>query len=165
MDFACGPDVGIIGTLCPFSFRLYSLIAIALAVVALAASLVYLARARYLRIDPAVVAGAGCRATGRCAYGLEVASTDPASKLFWAKAQWFGLTLAPVLWLATAARGTSDWPTILGGRRWLLWLLIPALIMILVLTNDWHGLVWSKPVLAHNDSTLPLRLERGRSSG
>ncbi len=94
-------------------------------------------------------------------YGLEVASTDLNSKLFWAKAQWLGLTIAPVLWLATAARSTSDWPAVLGGRRWLLWLLIPLLIMGLVVTNDWHGLVWSQPALAQSDSTLPLHLNRG----
>ncbi len=42
------------------------------------------------------------------AYGLEVASTTEASKLLWAKVQWVGLTLAPVLWLVCAARGASN---------------------------------------------------------
>jgi PAS domain S-box-containing protein len=94
-------------------------------------------------------------------YGLEVASTDPAAKLFWAKTQWFGVALAPVLWLATAAHGTSEWPRLLGRRRWLWWLIVPAFALLLVATNDVHHLVWIKTLLAQNDPALPLRLERG----
>jgi NtrC-family two-component system sensor histidine kinase KinB len=136
------------------------LIAFALAIVALAASLfVWHMRATY-GSSPLLLLTLVAAQWSLC-FGLEVASTDPAAKLFWAKAQWFGLTLAPVLWLATAARGASEWPLLLGRWRWLLWLLIPALIMILVLTNDLHHLVWSRTLLAQNDSTLPLRLERG----
>jgi PAS domain S-box-containing protein len=136
------------------------LIAVTLAVVALVASLyIWRVRATYGSI-PLLLLTLVAAQWSLC-FGLEVASTDPDAKLFWAKVQWFGLTLAPVLWLATAARGTSDWPQILGGRRWLLWLLIPALFMILVLTNDLHHLVWIRTLLAQSDNTLPLRLERG----
>ena len=141
-------------------FSPQSLIAVALAVVALVASLyIWRVRATYGSI-PLLLLTLIAAEWSLC-FGLEVASQDPVAKLIWAKTQWFGLTLAPVLWLATAARGTSEWPLILGGRRWLIWLLIPALIMILVATNDAHNLVWTKVVLPENGSTLPLILERG----
>jgi two-component system, NtrC family, sensor histidine kinase KinB len=143
----------------PLQFSPLFLIAVALAVVALAASLfIWRVRATYGSI-PLLLLTLVAAQWSLC-FALEVASTDPATKLIWAKAQWFGLTLAPVLWLATAARGTNDWPLVLGGRRWLIWLLIPALIMILVGTNDVHNLVWGQPVMAHNDSTMPLSMER-----
>jgi NtrC-family two-component system sensor histidine kinase KinB len=142
----------------PLQFSPLFLIAIALAVIALAASLyIWRVRATYGSI-PLLLLTLIAAQWSLC-YGLEVASPDLASKLFWVKAQWLGVVLAPVLWLATAARGTSDWPMVLGGRRWLLWLLIPLLIIGLVITNDFHGLVWSQPVLG--GSSLPLRLERG----
>jgi PAS domain S-box-containing protein len=144
----------------PLQFSLLLLTAIAMAVIALAAALyVWHVRDTYGSIPLLLLALVA--AYWSLCYGLEAASADLTSKLFWVKAQWLGLAVAPVLWLATAARSTSDWPAVLGGRRWLLWLLIPLLITGLVLTNDWHGLIWSHPVLAQNDSTLPLRLERG----
>jgi PAS domain S-box-containing protein len=143
----------------PLQFSPLFLIAIAMAVVALAAAFyIWHVRDTYGSIPLLLLALVA--AYWSLCYGLEVASADLASKLFWAKAQWLGLTIAPVLWLATAARSTSDWPAVLGGRRWLLWLLIPLLIMVLVVTNDWHSLVWSRPALSQNDSTLPLRVER-----
>jgi PAS domain S-box-containing protein len=140
-------------------FSPLSLIAITLAVVTMAASLyVWRVRDTYGSIPLLLLTLAA--AEWSLAFGLESAAVDLPSKLLWVKMQWLGLTLAPMLWLATAARGTGDWPRVLGKRRWLLWLIIPLLIMGLVLTNDWHNLVWSNPVLAHNDNTLPLRLER-----
>jgi PAS domain S-box-containing protein len=144
----------------PLHLSLLFLTASALAVVALAASLyVWRARATFGSI-PLLLLTLIAAQWSLC-FGLEVASTDPSVKLFWAKAQWLGVTLAPVLWLATAARGTGDWSTLLSGRRWLSWLVIPVLIMLLVTTNEAHGLVWIRSALTDNDSTLPLRLERG----
>jgi PAS domain-containing protein len=144
----------------PLQLSLMSLVAIALAVVALVAALyIWRVRATYGSI-PLLLLTLAAAQWSLC-FGLEVASTDLTAKLFWAKAQWLGAALVPVLWLATAARSTSDWPLVLGGRRWLLWLLIPLLIICLVATNEWHGLIWSEVTLARNGSTLPLQLERG----
>ncbi len=95
------------------------------------------------------------------AYALEVASITQDSKLLWAKVQWSGSTFAPVLWLACAARGTSNGKIIFGYGRWLLWLIIPALVLLLVWTNEWHGLVWREVRLADQGLAMPLRLERG----
>jgi PAS domain S-box-containing protein len=142
-----------------FQFSPLSLAAIALAVI-LAASL-YIWRVRDTYGSVALLLLMLAAAQWSLCYGLEVASIDLSTKLFWAKAQWIGLALAPVLWLATAAHGTRDWPALLGGWRRLLWLLVPLLIIGLVITNDLHGLMWKNPVLPHDDSTLPLSIERG----
>ncbi len=144
----------------PLQFSPLFLIAITLAVVAIIASL-YIWRVRGSYGSIPLLWLTLIAAQWSLCFGLEVVSSDLNTKLFWATAQWLGLTLAPSLWLATTARGTSDWPTVFGRRRWLLWLLIPVLIMGLVATNDLHHLVWNTVTLAHNDSTLPLRLERG----
>ncbi len=134
------------------------LTALALAVVPLAASL-HIWRTRDTYGSIALLLLMLAAAQWSLCYGLEVASTDLSTNLFWAKAQWIGLALSPVLWLATTAHGTRDWPTLLGGWRWLLWLLVPLLIIGLVVTNDVHGLMWKNPVLL--DSALPLGMERG----
>ncbi|CAG0932299.1 two-component system, NarL family, sensor histidine kinase EvgS [Thermoflexales bacterium] len=138
----------------------FSLIAIALAIVTLTAAIyIWYMRSSY-GSAPLLLLTLAAAQWSLC-FGLEIAGADVPTKLFWAKAQWLGLTLAPVLWLATAARGSGDWPSVLGGRRWLLWFLLPPLIMILVATNELHGLVWSEAVLAHDGLQLPLHLERG----
>ena len=144
----------------PLEFSPLSLAAIALAVIPLAASL-HIWRARDTYGSIALLLLMLAAAQWSLCYGLEVASFDLSAKLFWAKAQWIGVALAPVLWLATAAHGTRDWSIVLGGWRWLLWLLVPLLIIGLVATNDLHGLIWRNPALPHNDSTLPISMERG----
>src|SRR5512143_2419086 len=93
------------------------LIAITLAVVAMVASL-YIWRVRESYGSIPLLWLTLTAAQWSLCFGLEVVSSDPNTKLFWAKAQWLGLTLTPVLWLATTARGTNDWPIVLGRRRW-----------------------------------------------
>jgi PAS domain S-box-containing protein len=142
-----------------FDLTPLSLVAIALAIVTMAAALyIWYVRSSYGSV-PLLLLTLVAAQWSLC-FGLEMAGTDVPTKLFWAKAQWLGVTLAPVLWLATAVRGTGDWPAVLGGRRWLLWLLIPLLIMVLVVTNGLHGLMWRDAVLARDGVQLPLHLER-----
>ena len=141
-------------------FAALSLIAIVLAVVALAVAL-YSWRMRATFGSVPLLLLALVAAGWSLAYGLEVASTTEASKLLWAKVQWVGLTLTPLLWLACAARGASNERLVFGRGRWLLWLLIPALLLMLAWTNEWHGLIWSEVRLSDQGLTQPLRLERG----
>lgn len=144
----------------PLHFTPLSLIAIALAIVALAVA-VYSWRMRDTFGSVPLLLLALLAAGWSLGYGLEVASTTLAAKLMWAKVQWVGLTLAPVLWLACAARGTGSGKTVFGRRRWVLWLIIPALVLLLAWTNEWHGLIWSEVRPAYQGLTMPLRLERG----
>ena len=73
--------------------------------------------------------------------GMESLAADLAGKVFWAKAQYFGIATLPVFWLLFALDYTRRLDRI---NRWLLaalWL-IPLATLTLVLTNERHGLVW-----------------------
>ena len=75
-------------------------------------------------------------------YAFELTSIDPDSKLFWAKLQYIGIVNAPVAWSVFAAQyaGRSAW---LIARRPLLLLIVPAITLSLVFTNETHGWIWS----------------------
>ena len=64
---------------------------------------------------------------------------DP--KVVAAKFGYIGLVNMPVWWLlfAAAYSGRSHWIT---RRRVALLLVVPALVLLLTFTNEWHGLVW-----------------------
>jgi PAS domain S-box-containing protein len=72
---------------------------------------------------------------------LELADPSEAGTVFWAKVTYPFFTIAPVLWLAFALQYT-------GRQRWLtpirfaVLCVIPLIISSLVLTNDWHHLIW-----------------------
>jgi two-component system, NtrC family, sensor histidine kinase KinB len=141
-------------------FTPLSLIAVALSIVAMAAA-VFSWRMRDTFGSMPLLLLALVAAGWSFSYGLEAASTTLASKLVWAKVQTIGLTLAPLLWLACAARGTGNVKIIFGQWKWLLWLIVPALVLLLVWTNEWHGLIWSDVRPSNQGLTMPLRLERG----
>jgi len=76
------------------------------------------------------------------ASGLEAGSVETATKIFWAKAEYFGSFSALPLILMFALEFT-------GHRAWIaryhlgwLWV-IPAITILLGATNDLHGLVWN----------------------
>jgi PAS domain S-box-containing protein len=71
----------------------------------------------------------------------EFSALSPADKITWSKFSYIGITTLPVLWFFFAAMYTQHTRWISRGRI-LLYCLIPALVFILVMTNEWHGLVW-----------------------
>ncbi|HEX9439083.1 MAG TPA: histidine kinase N-terminal 7TM domain-containing protein, partial [Roseiflexaceae bacterium] len=75
-------------------------------------------------------------------YALELESGDLSSKLLWAKLQYLGIVNAPVAWFAFTAQYTGR-ETWLTPRRLALLLVIPTVTLLLVLTNEAHGLIWS----------------------
>jgi len=79
-------------------------------------------------------------------YGLELVSTTLASKVFWAKIQYVGIVLTPVAWLVFAARyaGRDRW---LRPPALLLLLVQPAIMLLVVWTNERHGLVWARTAI------------------
>ncbi len=80
------------------------------------------------------------------AYILEVRVDSFALKLFWAKAKYLGIVVAPAAWFLfvleyTGAR-KSVWhhnPTSLS--------VVPALTLLMVATNPWHHLFWNTPAI------------------
>jgi len=71
---------------------------------------------------------------------LEMFRTDLAGKTFWASMEWIGTVTIPVAWLAVALQfsGHGEW---LSRRNVALLLVVPVTIVILMWTNDFHGLM------------------------
>ena len=76
-------------------------------------------------------------------YALELASADQAQKVFWAKVQYLGIAPLPVAWLAFALQyaGREGWLT---HRNLAALTIEPCVILLLVWSNDIHGLIWQK---------------------
>lgn len=94
------------------------------------------------------------------AYALELGSTSLAAKVFWAKVQYFGIvTVAPALLvLVVQYLGQDRWLT---RRNIALLSIVPLLSLLLVWTNNIHGLIWSGIQLDPNASFPMLELEHG----
>jgi len=87
-------------------------------------------------------------------YALELGSTDLPGKLFWAKVQYLGIVFVPLAWLVFALQyaGRDKWL----ARRNLIWLSsVPCFTLLLVWTNDVHGLIWSS-VKLDNSGLFPM---------
>ena len=87
-------------------------------------------------------------------YVFEFASPDPAMKLWWAKAEYLGLTLVPAAMFIFSLRYTGYHQAFSPGQIALLF--GPPLIFIAaVWTNPWHHLMWSR-VWLDQDGPYPL---------
>ena len=72
---------------------------------------------------------------------LEIASADLASKLFWAKLSYIGISTVAPLWFLFALYYTQNQEVI--KRPMVIFLfLIPAAIIYLAFTNEWYDLIW-----------------------
>ena len=78
-------------------------------------------------------------------YALEIGSANLPTKVFWAKVQHVGV-IAPTVWLIFVLQytGREKWLT---GRNLTLLSIVPLITLLLVFTNEAHGLVWSHAVL------------------
>jgi PAS domain S-box-containing protein len=84
-------------------------------------------------------------------YVLELGSPDLPTVIFWNNIEWLGVVLLPPAWLAFALQytGRTRWLT----RRMLVLLaIVPLVTLLLVWTNDIHGLIRSNSRL---DSSAP----------
>ena len=84
-------------------------------------------------------------------YALELGSADLPMILFWARLEYLGIIAGPVaaLLLALAYTGRTHWLT---RRRLAVLAIVPAITVLLVWTNDLHGLIWSDIRVANPDS-------------
>ncbi|MEW5828849.1 MAG: histidine kinase N-terminal 7TM domain-containing protein [Chloroflexota bacterium] len=93
-------------------------------------------------------------------YFLELISVDLQAKLFWAGLKYPLITTAPVVLSAFVLRfaGWQDWPS----KRLLPFLLVvPALTVLVVLTNSHHHLFWQDFELVAYSGYMSLRAGRG----
>ncbi len=94
------------------------------------------------------------------AYVMELASSDLPSKLFWSKLEYFGIVTIPSTWLVFALRYTGREKPL---TPWFFPLvnLIPTVTLVLALTNESHGLIWSQVALDTSLSFTVLRVSHG----
>ncbi|NCC31369.1 MAG: PAS domain-containing sensor histidine kinase, partial [Chloroflexia bacterium] len=98
--------------------------------------------------------------TWSLAYGLELASSDFMTMRFWLSVEYFGIATAPVFWLLFTIRytGGTDW---LDDWRVALLFIVPALTIILNLTNELHYFYYTSIELDTSGPFPLLALERG----
>jgi PAS domain S-box-containing protein len=94
------------------------------------------------------------------AYALELGSTSLTAKLLWTRAEYFGIVILPAAWFAFACQYT-------GREAWLtrpaiaLLAVEPVVMLILIWTNQFHGLFWRTIALAPGDPLFAWRSTRG----
>jgi PAS domain S-box-containing protein len=88
---------------------------------------------------------------------FEIASSTLQTKLFWSTLQYLGATIIPTGWLIYSLQysGNDGWLT---RPRLLLLAIVPITMMILALTNGWHGLVWREVWYTPGDLVAGKRL-------
>ena len=63
-------------------------------------------------------------------------------KIFWSQLQYLGITTVSPLWLIFAAEYTGKSEFLTRKTRWMIWI-IPITTLLLVFTNELHGLIWT----------------------
>ncbi len=76
------------------------------------------------------------------AAGLEAASIGLAQKITWAKVEYLGIVTAPSLFYIFSYDYSHrrEWPRV---RNLILLSIFPLIVMLVVLTNDYHHLIWT----------------------
>jgi PAS domain S-box-containing protein len=74
-------------------------------------------------------------------YAFELGSTGLQTKVLWAKIEYLGIVTVPVVWLFFALKYTrrEQW---LKRQKIALIAIVPLVTLLLVWTNDLHGLIW-----------------------
>lgn len=84
---------------------------------------------------------------------LEVSSVRIENKIFWDKAQFIAIVAIPAGWLTYVLRYVGKANKLTRRRFILLWL-IPCITLLLVYTNEWHGLIWASYELTAIDGVI-----------
>jgi PAS domain S-box-containing protein len=117
-------------------------------------------RRRGMLQAPAFVALMAAGATWAAAYALELAVAEPAAKVAWLKLEYVGIVTVPVAWLAFALDYTGRRHR-LTPRLLALLGVVPVVTLLLVATNEAHGLIWREIALDTAGPFPALRLARG----
>ncbi len=89
------------------------------------------------------------------AYMVSLSVTSIAAQLFWSNIAYVGIVLAPVCWFAFALSYTGA-SAALTHRRIALLLLVPLLTLLVIATNDFHGLFRRQVFQATSDGFVIL---------
>ncbi|MEM4782139.1 MAG: histidine kinase N-terminal 7TM domain-containing protein [Halalkalicoccus sp.] len=83
-------------------------------------------------------------------YALELSSASLEGAILWSQVQYFGATVVPVLCFVYVLRYTGV-VTELSLRAWVALGAIPAVTVLLAVTNASHGLIWEEFTLVSGD--------------
>lgn len=94
------------------------------------------------------------------AYALELSSATLPAKLLWTRIEYLGIVVLPAAWLAFASHytGYDSW---LGRRAMVVLAIEPLVILLLIWTNELHGLFWRTITMAPGDPLFAWRSIRG----
>lgn len=95
-------------------------------------------------------------------YIFELNGSTFEGKLFWAKTEYFGIVLIPVAYLLFTLKYIGAFQKIKRGRQFTaVLLIIPIITLLLVWTNELHGLIWTSTSLILENNLSYLVLEHG----
>lgn len=94
---------------------------------------------------------------------MELIVSDVSQKIFWSKVQYFSIASLPALWFLFAQEYSQvgDQPRRTRPLYLALLWAIPVITLVLALTNEWHGLIWSSIVPIQEASLTLARYEHG----
>ena len=78
------------------------------------------------------------------AFMFEIIASSENLMMLFAKIQYIGVSLVPVAWFSFCSIYAGKFDNMVRGRLFYLLTIIPILTIILVFTNESHGLIWSK---------------------
>jgi hypothetical protein len=93
-------------------------------------------------------------------YIFETEATTLASKLFWANLQWIGVVTIPVAWVVFSLSYTGN-DRYLKRRYILLLSVIPAVTVLIAMTDSYHSLLYTDTRLVEAEGTLRLSIDGG----
>ena len=93
-------------------------------------------------------------------YAMELSCVEVSHKILWAKLEYFSIVAVPIIWLFFTLQyvGKKEWLT---KRNVLLLSLEPILILFLVLTNEYHHLIWESIEVVTVGSISVLNISHG----
>ncbi|MDP9411368.1 MAG: ATP-binding protein [Actinomycetota bacterium] len=132
----------------------YTLVLLAAAAVS-AALAIYVWRRRDARGAGAVMLMMLAVVVWSLGYAFEIGAAGLGTKVFWAKLEYLGIVTVPFAWFVFAVRYTcrDRWIT---RRNLALLAVVPLATLLLVATNEAHGLVWSRTALDPSGRFLAL---------
>jgi hypothetical protein len=94
---------------------------------------------------------------------MELVVSDLSQKVVWGKLQYFGIASLPALWFLFAQEYSQvgDQPRRLRRTYQVVLWTIPVITLLLVLTNQWHGLIWTRITPIQDLSNSVIRYEHG----
>ncbi len=132
----------------------YTLFLLAAAAVS-AALAVYVWRRRDARGAGAVVLMMLAVFVWSFGYAFEIGAAGLQAKVFWAKIEYLGIVTVPFAWLVFALRYTGRDRRV-TRRNLTLLAAVPLVTLLLVATNEVHGLIWSRTTLSPSGRFLTL---------